>query len=89
MESTSYSDGDIFGDYAELNHYRRPNIVLLLLVVLASVIIDVARTTITSSASGIEKDIEVAKVTGVGPEQFNLRWSNLLRMIYWYVGRSI
>ncbi|MGA8914349.1 MAG: hypothetical protein WB443_16005 [Nitrososphaeraceae archaeon] len=70
----------------KLNHYRRQSIVLLLLVVLASVIIDVARTTITSSASGIEKDIEVAKVTGVGPEQFNLRWSNLLRTIYSYVG---
>ena len=70
----------------KLNHYRRQSIVLLLLVVLASVIIDVARTTITSSASGIERDIEVAKVTGVGPEQFALRWSNLLRTIYSYVG---
>ena len=70
----------------KLNYYRRQSIVLLLLVVLGSVIIDVARTTITSSASGIEKDIEVAKVTGVGPEQFALRWSNLLRTIYSYVG---
>jgi hypothetical protein len=70
----------------KLNYYRRQSIVLLLLVVLASVIIDVARTTITSSASGIEKDIEIAKVTGVGPEQFSLRWSNLLRTIYSYVG---
>jgi hypothetical protein len=70
----------------KLNHYRRQSIVLLLLVVLASVIIDVARTTITYSASGIERDIEVAKVTGVGPEQFALRWSNLLRTIYSYVG---
>jgi hypothetical protein len=70
----------------KLNRYRRQSIVLLLLVALASVIIDVARTTITSSSSGIEKDIEVAKVTGVGPEQFALRWSNLLRTIYSYVG---
>ena len=70
----------------KINHYRRQSIVLLLLVVLSSVIIDVARTTLTSSASGIEKDIEVAKVTGVGPEQFALRWSNLLRTIYSYVG---
>ena len=70
----------------KLNRYRRQSIVLLLLVVLASVIIDVAKTTITSSSSGIEKDIKVAKVTGVGPEQFALRWSNLLRTIYSYVG---
>lgn len=68
------------------SYYRRRAIILLLLVVLASVIIDIARMTITGSAGGVEKDVEVAKLTGVGPEQFALRWSNLIRTIYSYVG---
>lgn len=70
----------------KLGYYRRESIVLLLLVVLSSVVIDVVRMTITGSAGGIEKDIHVANVTGAGPEQFALRWSNLTRTIYSYVG---
>jgi hypothetical protein len=54
--------------------------------VLASVIIDVARMVMTGSAGGLEKDIEVAKVVGVGSEQFALRWSNLLHTMYSFVG---
>jgi hypothetical protein len=70
----------------KLNHYRKKGIVLLLLVVLASVIIDVVRMSIIGSAGGIEKDIEFAKVTGAGPQQFALRWINLMRTMYSFVG---
>jgi hypothetical protein len=70
----------------KLHYYCRRSIALLLLVVLSSVIIDVVRMTITGSAGGIEKDIEVAKTVGAGPEQFTLRWSNLSRTMYSYVG---
>jgi hypothetical protein len=70
----------------KLNHYRKKGIVLLLLVVLASVIIDVARMNIMGSAAGIEKDIEFAKVTGAGPQQFALRWINLMHTMYSFVG---
>ena len=70
----------------KFNYFCRRAIVLLLLVVLSSVLIDVVRMTITGSAGGIEKDMEVAKITGAGPEQFSLRWSNLTRTIYSYVG---
>jgi hypothetical protein len=69
-----------------LSQYRKKGIVLLLLVVLASVIIDVARMSIIGSAGGIEKDIEFAKVTGAGPQQFALRWINLMRTMYSFVG---
>lgn len=69
-----------------LHYYHRKAIILLLLVILASVIVDIARMTLVGSAGGVEEDIEVAKVTGVGPEQFNLRWSNLLRTMYSFVG---
>lgn len=70
----------------KLDYFCRRTIFLLLLVVLSSVVIDVVRMTITGSAGGIEKDMEVAKITGAGPEQFTLRWSNLTRTIYSYVG---
>ncbi|HEY6883945.1 MAG TPA: hypothetical protein VI278_07910 [Nitrososphaeraceae archaeon] len=70
----------------KLNQYHKKSIVLLLLVVLASVIIDVARMSIIGSAGGIEKDIEFAKVTGAGPQQFALRWINLMRTMYSFVG---
>jgi hypothetical protein len=70
----------------KLDYYRRGSIVLLLLVVLSSVFIDLARMAITGSAGGIEKDIHVAIVTEAGLDQFILRWSNLTRTIYSYVG---
>ena len=61
----------------KLSYYSKKSIILLLLVVLSSVVIDVARMTITGSASGIEQDISIAKA-GIGLEQFALRWSNLI-----------
>ena len=70
----------------KFNYYHRKTVIVLLLVILASVIIDVARMTITGSAGGIERDIEVAKVTGAGPQQFALRWINLMRTMYSFVG---
>jgi hypothetical protein len=78
--------GIFFVSMLVLHYYHRKAIILLLLVILASVIVDVARMTLEGSAGGVEEDIEVAKVTGAGPEQFTLRWSNLLRTMYSYVG---
>lgn len=78
--------GIFFVSMLVLHYYHRKAIILLLLVILASVIVDIARMTLVGSAGGVEEDIEVAKVTGVGPEQFTLRWSNLLRTMYSFVG---
>jgi hypothetical protein len=50
------------------------------------VVIDAARTAITGSAGGIEEDVKFAKVTQVGPDQFAIRWSNLMNTVYVLVG---
>jgi hypothetical protein len=70
----------------KLSYYSKKSIILLLLVLLVSVVIDVARMTITGSASGIEQDIKIASLTGVGLEQFALRWSNLIDTTQNYYG---
>jgi hypothetical protein len=69
----------------KLNYYSRRSMILLLSVALISVAIDVARITTTGSFSGIAQDISIAN-TGVGLEQFTLRWSNLLDTIHRYLG---
>jgi hypothetical protein len=62
----------------KLSYYSKKNIILLFLVILSSVVIDVARMTITGSVSGIEQQIKIASLTEVGLKQFALRWSNLI-----------
>jgi hypothetical protein len=69
----------------KLNYYPKTSIILVLLVVLSSVAIDIARMMITGSASGIDQDVQKA-VRGAGLGQFSLRWSNLLRSTYSYLG---
>ena len=70
----------------KLSYYSKKSIILLLLVVLSSVVIDVARMTITGSVSGIEEQIKIASLTGVGLTQFALRWSNLIDTTQNYYG---
>jgi hypothetical protein len=70
----------------KLSYYSKKSIILLLLVVLSSVVIDVARMTITGSVSGIEEQIKIASLTGVGLTQFALRWSNLIDATQNYYG---
>ena len=59
---------------------------LLLLIVLSCVVVDLFKTIAIGSAGGFEKDIEVAQVTGIGPQQFTQRFSNLMITLYTYVG---
>jgi hypothetical protein len=70
----------------KLKRYSRRNIMLLLLIVLSCVVVDLFKTIAIGSAGGFEKDIEVAQVTGIGPEQFAQRFSNLMITLYTYVG---
>jgi hypothetical protein len=70
----------------KVKQYSKQRIALLLVILLSSVIFDVVRTSITGSMAGIEKDIEFAKATGTGVEQFALRWSNLTRSVYSFLG---
>ena len=65
--------------------YNRRSIVLLLTVALSSVVIDIARISITGSISGVVGDTELASnLTGL--EQFAQRWNTLIETTYIYVG---
>ena len=70
----------------KVKQYSKRRTALLLIILLSSVIFDVVRTSMTGSTTGIEKDIEFAKATGTGIEQFALRWSNLTRSVYSFLG---
>ena len=70
----------------KVKQYSKSRIALLLIILLSSVIFDVVRTSVTGSMTGIGKDIEFAKATGTGIEQFALRWSNLTRSVYSFLG---
>lgn len=68
-----------------LNNYHRKSIVLLLSATLFSVAIDVTRTSLTGSISGIVEDTELAsEFTGL--EQFTQRWNTLIETVHIYVG---
>ena len=70
----------------KLNYYHKRCVTLLLLVILSSVIIDIARIFVTGSASsGIEQDIIKAR-GGASLSQFALRWNNLNYTVNTYVG---
>ena len=74
----------------KLKYYRTQSIILLLSVVLFSVVIDIARSTITGSVGGIEGDIALSKGgQGVGLGQFIQRWSNLVYTTQVYLGGQL
>jgi len=68
-----------------LKYYSRENIILLLLVLFASVIVDIAKPGIIGSSSGVMQDIIIGHAGGIGLGQFALRWSNLIEIVHnWY-----
>ena len=69
-----------------LKHYCKKRIVLLFILLLSSVMLDIVKTTVIGSMTGIEKDLEFAEATGTGIEQFAIRWSNLIRSVYSFLG---
>jgi hypothetical protein len=69
-----------------LKRYTRRTIMLLLLIVFSCILVDILKTIAIGSAGGFEKDMEVAKVTSMGPQQFAQRFSNLMITLYTYVG---
>jgi hypothetical protein len=70
----------------KLKYYYKKRIALLFLILSSSVVLDIVKTSMTGSLTGIEKDIEFAKATGTGLEQFAIRWSNLTRSVYSFFG---
>jgi hypothetical protein len=60
-------------------------IITLLLVLLGTVAVDIARTQLTASSGGIERDLQFAQsLTGV--DQFFFRWNNLTYTTTAYLG---
>lgn len=70
----------------KFNNFPRTRVALLLVIVLSSVIVDIAKMKMTGSSGGIEQDIGVAHSQGVGPGQFALRWTNLKDATQIYFG---
>jgi hypothetical protein len=69
-----------------LKQDSRKRAVLLLLVLLSTVIIDVARTMITGSSGGMERDLKLSQGQLFGIEQFASRWDNLILTTQLYYG---
>ncbi len=67
----------------KMNHFNRKNIILILIVVLCSVAIDVARSSLTGT-SGVASDVALANVAGTG--QLTSLWGNLVNTTQFYAG---
>jgi hypothetical protein len=69
----------------KLKYYNKRDIILLLSVLFASVIVDLAKVAVIGSSSGVMQDIIIAHGGGFGLDQFALRWSNLIEIVQnWY-----
>lgn len=69
--------GIFLGVMLKLGYYKRRNAILLLVIILSTIIIDLARTTLIGLSNGFGRDIAVAYKTETGIGQFAQRWSNL------------
>jgi hypothetical protein len=59
------------------NYFTNRRIIwLLLFAILPSIVVDITKVLLTGSSGGLEQDLELAQ-TGLGIEQFNLRWQIL------------
>jgi hypothetical protein len=70
------------------SYYPRRSIVFLLVALSCSVIIDVAKVSVTRSAGGIELDIATARSQEVGVGQLPVRWNNLIDTTEIYYGAA-
>ena len=69
----------------KLKFFEKKNAVLILLVILASIAIDVGKETLTDSAGGIQKDISIANAYA-GTENIFVIWQNLRESIQVFAG---
>lgn len=70
------------------SYYPKKSIIFLLILVLCSIVVDIAKISITGSAGGIEGDIATARSQEVGVGQLPVRWSNLIDTTEIYYGAS-
>jgi len=69
----------------KLKFFKKKNAVLILLIILASIAVDVGKVTLTDSVGGIQQDIAIAN-TKTGTENFIVIWQNLLESIQVFAG---
>jgi hypothetical protein len=69
-------------------YFQRRSIIFILLVLLSSVVVDVAKITMTGSAGGIEQDVSVARSQQLGVGQLPVRWNNLIDTTEIYYGAA-
>jgi hypothetical protein len=67
----------------KMNHYQSKNIIFLLVIVISSVAIDIARSSLTAT-SGVASDIVLAQTAGTG--QLSSLWSNLVDTTKFFSG---
>ncbi|HET6458121.1 MAG TPA: hypothetical protein VFG24_04505 [Nitrosopumilaceae archaeon] len=76
--------GIFLGVMYKMNSFPKKSIIVLLIIVLASVAVDVARSSLTGNSGGIEGDISLARLAGTG--QSALLWTNLTDTAQNYAG---
>ena len=71
-----------------MKYYERRNVLVLLLALSSSVFIDILRTILTGSYSGIGYDISppFGLIVQLGPEHFSTRWTTIMDTTLSYLG---
>ena len=72
----------------KMKYYERRNVLVLLVALSSSVFIDILRTILTGSYSGIGYDISppFGSIVQLGPEQFSTRWTTIIDTTLSYLG---
>jgi hypothetical protein len=70
------------------NYYSKISIIFLLVALLGSVVIDVAKISITGHSGGIERDVAIAREYNLGAGQLPVRWNNLIDTTEIYYGAA-
>jgi hypothetical protein len=68
------------------NYFFKNTVIMLLLIIVFSVVIDVARIALSGSIASTAQDITNISSQVAGPQQFALRLSNILRTTFSFVG---
>jgi hypothetical protein len=68
------------------NYFFKRTVIMLLLIIVFSVVINVARITLSGSVARIAQDITNISSQIAGPQQFALRLDNILRTTFSFVG---
>jgi hypothetical protein len=69
-----------------LNYFPRKHVLLLYLILSSSVLVDIIKSSLTSSSTGLETDISISYSHGFGISQFRDRLNTLAETVQTYYG---